>query len=51
MPTIGRLRGDPPWDPKNLASPYPKIPPSEATNQYPLPEGVAGHANNRLVQR
>jgi hypothetical protein len=27
-------------DPKNEASPNEKIPPSEATSQYPLPSGV-----------
>ena len=30
-----------PVDPKNSASPKLKMPPSVATSQYPLPDGVA----------
>jgi hypothetical protein len=33
MPTMGLLRGLPPWEPKNSASPKAKIPPSAATSQ------------------
>src|SRR6267378_3570605 len=40
MPTMGLLRRIDPVDPKNLASPKAKIPPSVATSQYPLPSGV-----------
>ena len=31
----------PPVDPKKEASPKLKMPPSEATSQYPCPDGVA----------
>ena len=37
----GRVGDDPPCEPKNPASPKLKIPPSDATNQYPRPDGVA----------
>src|SRR5450756_1500994 len=40
MPTIGAFRGLPPIDPKKLASPYVKMPPSVASVQYPPPSGV-----------
>ena len=33
MATTGSLRGLPPVDPKNRASPKEKMPPSDATNQ------------------
>src|ERR1035437_3832122 len=36
IPTMGLLSGSPPADPKNPASPKLKIPPSDATCQYPL---------------
>ena len=35
MPTIGLLRWMPPADPKNPADPKLKMPPSDATSQYP----------------
>src|SRR5664280_847183 len=41
IPTIGSLRVTPPVDPWNTASPREKIPPSDATSQYPPPSGVA----------
>ena len=41
MPTIGWLRRMPPVDPRKRASPKLKMPPSVATSQYPLPDGVA----------
>ena len=41
MPTMGALRCMPPVEPKNEASPKLKMPPSEATSQYPCPDGVA----------
>ena len=41
MPTMGLLRWIPPVEPKKAASPKEKMPPSEATFQYPLPFGVA----------
>ncbi len=41
MPTIGWFNRIPPVDPRNTASPKEKIPPSDATNQYPAPDGVA----------
>src|SRR5919106_105153 len=37
MPTIGLFSLILPVEPKNLASPKAKIPPSEATNQYAVP--------------
>src|SRR5947199_2784296 len=40
MPTMGLLRRIDPVEPKNLALPKVKIPPSVATSQYPLPSGV-----------
>ncbi len=40
MPTMGRLRTMAPVEPKNWASPKVKMPPSEATSQYPRPSGV-----------
>ena len=39
--TMGRLRVMLPVEPKNPASPKAKMPPSEATSQYPLSSGVA----------
>ena len=41
MPTMGRFSGLAPMEPRNAASPKAKMPPSEATNQYPAPSGVA----------
>ncbi len=41
MPSTGALRRSAPVDPKKRASPKLKIPPSPATSQYPLPDGVA----------
>ena len=35
MPTMGLLRLMPPADPKNPADPKLKMPPSDATSQYP----------------
>src|SRR6267378_7344474 len=40
MPTMGLLRWIDPVEPKNVALPKAKIPPSVATSQYPLPSGV-----------
>ena len=40
MPTMGRLRGLPPIEPSNGASPKENTPPSEATSQYPPPSAV-----------
>src|SRR5438477_559081 len=40
MPTIGRFNFRLPVDPKKRASPKAKIPPSDATSQYPRPAGV-----------
>src|SRR5919202_805499 len=40
IPTMGRLSGRPPMDPRKVASPKAKMPPSEATNQYPWPVAV-----------
>ncbi len=37
IPTIGLLRWIAPVDPKNRASPKLKMPPSDATSQYPFP--------------
>ncbi len=41
MPTIGWFRVSLPVDPWNRAEPKAKIPPSEATSQYPPPVGAA----------
>ena len=41
MPTIGDTRCMLPVEPWNVASPNAKMPPSDATDQYPLPDGVA----------
>ena len=38
---MGLLRGEPPIEPLNLEAPKEKIPPSEATSQYPRPDGWA----------
>ena len=40
----------PPVEPKNRASPNAKIPPSDATNQYPLPVGVGAMPTIGAVQ-
>ena len=40
MPTIGLFRCWPPMEPKKPASPKLKMPPSDATSQYPLVLGV-----------
>ena len=37
-----------PVDPEKWASPNPKMPPSDATSQYPLPPG--GHPGYRPVE-
>src|SRR5436309_2131687 len=37
---MGLLRTMSPVEPKNWASPNEKMPPSDATSQYPLPDGV-----------
>src|SRR2546421_497893 len=41
MPTMGAFNRMAPVEPWKTASPKPKIPPSDATSQYPLPLGVA----------
>src|ERR1700753_970733 len=41
MATIGALRRIAPVEPKKAALPKAKMPPSEATAQYPRPSGVA----------
>ncbi len=41
MPTMGALSAWPPREPKKPASPKSKMPPSEATSQYPPPSGLA----------
>ena len=41
IPVIGLLSFTAPVDPWNAASPKEKMPPSEATSQYPWPDGVA----------
>ena len=41
MPTIGGFSCRPPMEPRKGASPKLKMPPSDATSQYPLPSGVA----------
>ena len=41
MPTIGLFSGLPPIDPWKAASPKLKMPPSDATSQYPSPSWVA----------
>ena len=40
METIGPLRGIALADPLKWASPKAKMPPSDATSQYPRPSGV-----------
>ncbi len=50
MPTTGLFRGWPPVDPKNPASPKVNTPPSEATNQYPWPSGVAAMPTTGLFR-
>ena len=40
MPTMGLFSGLPPMEPWNAASPKLKMPPSEATSQYPSPSRV-----------
>ena len=42
MPTMGWLRAMAPVEPWNPASPKEKMPPSDATNWYPLPDGAQG---------
>src|SRR6516225_3867011 len=44
MATIGRLRGVPAIDPRNLASPKAKTLPSAPASQYPPPSGVRARA-------
>ena len=44
MPTIGLISGRDPAEPKKVASPKAKTPPSEATSQYPAPSGVGAMA-------
>src|SRR5882724_7266450 len=41
MATTRSVVPEPPCEPKNAASPKEKIPPSDATSQYPRPDGVA----------
>src|SRR5579871_3948172 len=41
MPTMGALSFRPPVDPRNVASPKAKMPPSDATSQYPPPSADA----------
>ena len=41
MPTIGLFSRVPPMEPWKAASPKLKMPPSEATSQYPSPSLVA----------
>ena len=41
MATTGWLMRCPPIDPKNCAAPKAKMPPSDATSQYPPPWGMA----------
>ena len=50
MPTTGLFRTIPPVDPKNLASPKVNTPPSDATNQYPPPSGVAAMPTTGLFR-
>ena len=45
------VRRGPPVEPKKPASPNEKIPPSDATNQYPRPVGVATIATIGLFSR
>ena len=49
MPTMGLLSAMLPVDPQNLASPKEKMPPSEATSQYPPPSGVAAMPTTGLL--
>src|SRR6267143_2092300 len=51
MPTMGWLRWIEPVEPKNLALPKLKIPPSEATSQYPLPGLLPGGAATPVPDR
>jgi len=51
MPTMGWLSRIEPVEPRNLASPKAKMPPSEATSQYPLPERVAAMPTIGLLSR
>ena len=49
MPTIGDLSCRPPMEPRKGASPKLKMPPSDATSQYPLPSGVAATATTAAL--
>src|SRR6266581_155911 len=51
MPTMGLLRRIDPVEPKNAASPKAKMPPSEATSQYPLPGLLPGGAATPVPDR
>ena len=51
MPTMGWLSRIEPVEPRNLASPKAKMPPSEAATQYPLPERVAAMPAIGLLSR
>ena len=51
MPTMGLFRRMLPVDPENTASPKANTPPSEATNQYPAPVGVAAIPTMGLFRR
>ena len=50
MLTTGLLSFSAPVDPANGAFPNAKIPPSDATSQYPLAVGGGSHADDRLVE-
>src|SRR5258707_7558308 len=51
MPTMGLFSLIEPVEPKNLALPKLKIPPSEATSQYPLPGLLPGGAATPVPDR
>src|SRR5437016_2748402 len=51
MPTMGLLSRIDPVEPKNLALPKAKIPPSEAASQYPLPGLLPGGAATPVPDR
>ena len=51
MPTIGFCSGRPPVEPKKGALPNAKIPPSDATSQYPLPSNVDAIPTIGLLSR
>ncbi len=49
MPTIGLLSLTAPVEPRKAASPKEKIPPSEATSQYPCPLAVGAMPTTGLL--